>query len=565
LIPGAGNGEARRGCCVSVWLENGANVAEHIGLDYLPRRFRLLPSIVPMIRSLLTVSTGTLASRLLGFARDAMIAALLGAGPVADAFLAAFQLVNVVRRLLAEGGLNASLVPAWLRVRDTDGAAAAAAFAGRVLGTVTAALFAGTLLLALLMPFVLMALAPGFAGRETLQLAVDDARLMLPYLAFAGPVTVMMALLNAQGRFALTAFSPLLFNVALIAVMFVLLASSTNAVRAAQILAATVGVAGLLQLCILVLRRGSSIATPLRMSFDKEIRGFLAKAVPGMIASSTPQLLMVAGAIIASSSPSSVSWLYFANRLVELPLGIVGVAMGTVLIPEMTRALRGEDRTAVAQAESRGLELAVGLALPATLGLILLSEPVVRLLFEHGAFTATDTAATAQALMWLALGLPANVLVKALSPAFFAREDTVTPLLAMLKGTAFALVLAVLLGHWFGASGVAAAIALGAWSTALTLIRRGAETFGFSIDAAARRRLPGILAAALAMGAALWIAVRWLTPVLTTSSHGLVIVLPILIIAGIAIYGLFLRLFGITGWRETVKAIRQNRAADLRD
>jgi putative peptidoglycan lipid II flippase len=510
-----------------------------------------------MIRSFLTVSTGTLASRLLGFVRDSMIAALLGAGPVADAFLAAFQLVNVVRRLLTEGGLNASLVPAWLRVRDTEGAVAAAAFAGRVFGTITAALFAGTLLLALMMPFVIMVLAPGFSGRETLQLAVDDARLMLPYLAFAGPVTVMMALLNAQGRFALTAFSPLLFNIVLIAVMVVLLATWPDAVHAAQTLAATVGIAGLLQLSILVLRRGGSIATPLRISFDKETRGFLAKAVPGMIASSTPQLLMVAGAIIASSSPSSVSWLYFANRLVELPLGIVGVAMGTVLIPRMTRALRSNDSAAVAHAESRGLELAVGLALPATLGLILLSEPVVQLLFEHGAFTATDTAATAQALMWLALGLPANVLTKTLSPAFFAREDTLTPLVATLKGVVFAIVLAVLLGHWFGASGVAAAIALGAWSTALTLIRRGAETFGFSIDAAARRRLPGILAAALAMGGLLWLALRWLTPVLATRSHGLVIVLPILIIAGMAIYGLFLRLFGITGWRETVNAIRQ--------
>ena len=142
-----------------------------------------------MIRSFLTVSTGTLASRLLGFVRDSALAALLGAGPVADAFLAAFQLVNVARRLLAEGGLNASLVPVWLRVRDTEGAVAAAAFAGRVLGTITAALFAATVLLALLMPIVMMALAPGFSGRETLQLAVDDARLMLPYLAFAGPVT----------------------------------------------------------------------------------------------------------------------------------------------------------------------------------------------------------------------------------------------------------------------------------------------------------------------------------------------------------------------------------------
>src|ERR1700709_182813 len=213
--------------------------------------------------------------------------------------------------------------------------------------------------------------------------------------AFAGPVTVMMALLNAQGRFALTAFSPLLFNIALIAVMAVLLASRPGAVLAAQILSATVGVAGLLQLSILVLRRGDMTATPFRISFDAELRGFLAYAIPGMIASSTPQLLMVAGAIVASSSPSAVSWLYFANRLVELPLGIVGVAMGTVLIPEMTRALRGGDRAAVAHAESRGLELAVGLALPAMLGLIVLSGPVVRMLFEHGAFTAEDAGASA--------------------------------------------------------------------------------------------------------------------------------------------------------------------------
>ena len=302
---------------------------------------------------------------------------------------------------------------------------------------------------------------------------------MLPYLAFAGPVTVMMALLNAQGRFALTAFSPLLFNIALIAVMVVLLASRQDAVlRRADPRrhgrrrrpAAT---------AVLVLRRGGNIATPLRISFDAEIRGFLGKAVPGMIASSTPQLLMVAGAIVASSSPSAVSWLYFANRLVELPLGIVGVAMGTVLIPEMTRALRGGDQAAVAHAQSRGLELAVGLALPAMLGLIVLSEPVVRMLFEHGAFTSADTTATARALMWLALGLPANVLVKALSPAFFAREDTLTPLLATLKGVVFAIVLSVLLGHWFGASGIAAAIAIGAWSTAFSLIRRGGEPSDF--------------------------------------------------------------------------------------
>src|SRR3954454_12001473 len=502
---------------------------------FLTSRCYTAPS---MIRSFLTVSSGTLASRLLGFVRDSALAALLGAGFVADAFLAAFQLVNVVRRLLTEGGLNAALVPAWLRVRETDGAAAAAAFAGRVLGTITLALIAATALLALLMPFVITALAPGFSGRETLQLATDNARLMLPYLAFAGPVTVMMALLNARGRFALTAFSPLLFNIALITVMAVLMMFPQSPVRAAQIVAATVGVAGLLQLSILVLRRGESIATPLRISLDKEIRGFLGKAAPGMMASSAPQLLMVAGAIIASSSPSAVSWLYFANRLVELPLGIVGVAMGTVLIPELTRAVRGDDRTAIAHAESRGLELAVGLALPAMLGLMVLSEPVVRLLFEHGAFTAADAASTAQTLVWLALALPAHVLVKALSPAFFAREDTLTPLLATLKGVAVALVLAVLFDHFFGAGGIAAAIALGAWNTAVSLIRRGAGTFGFSIDTDARRRLPRIALSALAMGALLWLA-TWSLPALAAGAHGLVqaVLLLALIAAGLAIYG----------------------------
>ena len=493
-----------------------------------------------MIRSFVTVSTGTLASRLLGFARDSIVAALLGAGPVADAFLAAFQLVNVARRLLTEGGLNAALVPAWLRVRENGGAVAAAAFAGRVLGTITAALIAVTAMLAVLMPFVMTVLAPGFSGGATLQLAVDDARLMLPYLAFAGPVTVLMSLLNAQGRFALTAFSPLLFNVALITVMAALLVRRQDASDAALIIAASVGVAGLLQLSMLLLRRGKAIATPLKISFDAEIRGFLAKAVPGMVASSAPQLLIIAGVIIASASPSAVSWLYFANRLIELPLGIVGVAMGTVLIPELTRALRDDDHAAIAYAESRGLELAVGLALPAMLGLMVLSEPVVRLLFEHGAFTAADAAATAQTLKWLALALPAHVLVKALSPAFFAREDTLTPLLATLKGVAVALVLAVLFDHFFGAGGIAAAIALGAWNTAVSLIRRGAGTFGFSIDTDARRRLPRMIAAALAMGALLWLATRFVLP-LVAGAHG------------------------ITGWREAVNALRQTSAADLRE
>jgi putative peptidoglycan lipid II flippase len=237
-----------------------------------------------------------------------------------------------------------------------------------------------------------------------------------------------------------------------------------------------------------------------------------------------------------------------------------------VLVPELTRALRGGDRDAVAHAQSRGLELAIGLALPAMLGLIVLSAPVVRMLFEHGVFTASDTAATAQSLMWLALGLPAHVLVKALAPAFFARDDTLRPLWATLKGLAVAIALAFVLGRLFGAGGIAASIALGAWSCAFSLIRGGAATFGFSIDAAARRRLPRIVAAALAMGGLLWLTARVALP-LVPDSHGLALafVLAVLISGGIAVYVMLLALSGVIGWGEAVHAVKQTTASGLRE
>jgi putative peptidoglycan lipid II flippase len=520
-----------------------------------------------MIRSFITVSTGTLASRLLGFVRDTMVAALLGAGPVADAFLVAFQLVNVARRLLTEGALNNALVPAWFAVHETKGPIAASAFAGRVLGTISAALIVAAAAAGLLMPLIITVLAPGFVGEQALPLAVNDARLMLPYLAFAGPAAVTMALLNAQRRFALTAFAPLLFNIALIAAMSILIVRHWDAGDAALAIAATVGIAGLLQLLILILRsRGSHFAAPLRVSFDSEMRGFLAKAIPGMIAGAGSQWIIVAAAIIASSLPSAVSWLYFANRLIELPLGIVGVTIGAVLVPELTRAVRNGDPSAMTHAQSRGLELAVGLALPATLGLIALSEPIVRLLFEHGAFTAADTAGTAHVLIWLALGLPAQVLTKALSPAFFARGDTNTPLWATLKGLAVTVIFSVVLGRLFASGGIAASVALGAWSTALVLIRHGVTSFGFSIDAVARRRLPRIVAAALAMGGLLWLSA---SGVLASGGNASeltqLLLVTALISGGMAVYGLFLALLGVLGWRDAVNAIRQTGASGLRD
>jgi putative peptidoglycan lipid II flippase len=512
-----------------------------------------------MIRHILTVSTGTLSSRLLGFLRDSLIAAMLGAGGVADAFLVAFQFINVARRSLTEGALNAALVPGYLRIREREGGAAAAAFAGRVLGSISLVLIVIGVVLGALMPLVITLLAPGFAGQPTMQIAVDEARLMLPYFAFMGPVTVMMGVLNAEHRFFLTAFSPVLFNITMIAALAVLLIWRHDPLFSAMVLAATVGIAGCMQMLILIQRRPwrDGIATPIQISFDPQMRAFFGKGIPGMIANAGPQFLIVGGAIVASNSPAAVSWLYFANRLIEMPLGMVGVAMGTVLVPELTGAIQRGDRAAITQAESRGLELAIGLALPATLGLIALSEPTIRVLFEHGAFTARDTLSTAQALSILALGLPAHVLVKALSPAFFAREDTKTPLFATLLGIAVAVFAALVFGRALGAAGVAASISVGAWFCAITLIWRGASTFGFSIDAKAQRRLPRIAICAAAMGVMLWQAESSVTPVMGNADFFTQLtILGGLVAAGLALYGLLLDLFGIVSWGEAISGLR---------
>ena len=235
-----------------------------------------------MIRHILTVSTGTLASRILGFVRDALIAALLGAGWIADAFLVAFQFINVARRMLTEGSLNAALVPGFLSVRDSEGAVPAAAFAGRVLGSVTLVLIVIALMLGIFMPQVIALLAPGFKD-EALQSAIRNARLMLPYFAFVGPAAVMMGVLNAGHRFMLTAFSPVLFNLVMIATIIVLMTRPDDASWSATAMAAAVGIAGCLQMLILIRRR------PAREGVARPVRVCVRRANPQLLPQGHPR------------------------------------------------------------------------------------------------------------------------------------------------------------------------------------------------------------------------------------------------------------------------------------
>src|SRR5581483_9382357 len=341
---------------------------------------------------------------------------------------------------------------------------------------------------------------------------VDLLRLTLPYLAFAAPVAVLMSVLNANHRFAPAALGTVAFNATMLAVLFLILKLRGGDSLSGRLLAGGVALAGMAQMGLVVTAVwiGPERVAPLRIAFGRAMRRFLTLAIPALIATGIPQIAIIGGVMVASESQSAVSWLYYANRLVELPLGVVGIAVGTVLVPALTHALRSGDRAELAAAESRGIELALGLTLPAAIALAILARPTVGVLFQHGAFTAADAAETAAALVAFSFGLPGHVLVKALAPAFFAREDTTTPMHAALLGFAAALAGSLVLFPIFGHVGVAAAIALSGWIAAallgLLIGRRGE----FLLDGAARRRLPRIVAAGCVMGIVVAVANKFM-------------------------------------------------------
>lgn len=494
-----------------------------------------------MLRSLATVSAGTLGSRLSGFLRDALIAALFGAGFVADAFLFAFQFVNIARRLLSEGALNAMFVPAYMRVRSEGGDTAATAFAGRALGTIGLAVLVAALLLAIAAPYAITALALGFAGQPAFPLAVDALRLMLPYLAFAGPVAVMAGVLNAHGRVMLTSFAPIIFNAVMIAAVAALLLSTWATTQAALVLSAVIGAAGCVQLIFLG-ASGTRYAKPVHLALDGDIRRLFARALPGMIAQSGSQLFLLAGAVIASASPSAVSFVYFASRLVDLPLGLVGTATGAVLIPKLSG-------TADRDVSTSALQLTLGLALPASAGLALLAGPIVALLFEHGAFSARDTQETALALRILATSLPAFALARPMGAIFFARERMTEPMIATLAGLAATIVAALWLQPTYGHAGVATAIATGAWVTAIWLAITLAARGELILDAAGRRNIAFIIVASVIMAATVLAGSTVMAPGTASDAWTRALALGALIALGLIVYAASLRLFGVIKFR----------------
>ena len=490
-----------------------------------------------LARSTALVGFGTAASRVLGFLRDVLVARALGAGPAADAFLIAFRLPSLARRVLGEGGLNAGFVPLYARLKGEAGPEAAARFAAESLSGLALVLLAAVALVEVAAGGIVLALAAGYRDEpETFGLAALYTRLAFPFVWGVSLAALLSALLNAERRFAAAALAPVAVNALLIAALLLLEAGGFTPERQAQWLAAAVAASGLLHLAILAaaVRRAG---LPLRLGrprFTPAVRRLLLAGVPAVAASGAAQLMLVAATEAASFTPSAVSWLYYADRVVQLPLGFVGSGVGLVLLPDIAARLAG-DRDGVAAAQNRALEAALLLAMPAAVALLVLARPIAQVLFERGAFGPADTAGTAAALMGLAAGLPFAVAGKVLAQPLFALERLRPALIALVLGLLVTVATGFALAVPFGVLGVALGASLGLAAHA-GMLAAALEAAGlWRLDERLRRRLLATLAASAVMGAGL-LATNGFLPDLPTPGAARAGLLAALCLGGLVLY-----------------------------
>ncbi|WP_075216872.1 murein biosynthesis integral membrane protein MurJ [Mongoliimonas terrestris] len=460
-----------------------------------------------LLKNFATVGMATMTSRVLGFIRDVFMASMLGAGPIADTFFVAFRLPNLFRRLFAEGAFSAAFVPLFGRALAEEGPPGARRLAEDILAVLLVALVAITIVAELAAPLLVGVLAPGFASDpEKFSDAELMTRIMFPYLACMSLTAMAAGMLQSFGRFAVAAFAPSLLNVVLVAALGLIWRQGwAGTATAAYTLSWAVFIAGFAQLAAVA---GSLwfIGFPVSLRRPKmtaNVRRLVTLGIPGVISGGITQFNIVIGTAIASFIPNAVSWLNYADRIYQLPLGVIGVAVGVVLLPELTRRLRSGEAASALHTQNRSLEFAMALTLPAAVALVAIPHAIMQVLFERGAFTAADTDATAAAVAAFALGLPAFVAIKVFQPSYFAREDTRTPTIqgfwSMGVNVAGSLAMVPFLGH----TGIALATSLAAWVNAVmlltTLVRRG----HFVSDGLLVRRLVLLALASLAMGAAL--------------------------------------------------------------
>ncbi|KKB07870.1 murein biosynthesis integral membrane protein MurJ [Devosia chinhatensis] len=462
-----------------------------------------------LFRNFVSVSALTLVSRLAGFVRDALMAAVLGTGPAADAFFAAFRFPNLFRRLFAEGAFNTAFVPMFSGALEREGEDGARLLAARIMSWLVAMLIVVTILVEIFMPQIMVAFVPGFVeDTEKFELTVLLTRIMFPYLACMSLMAAYGAILNTLGRFFAAAFAPVLLNLVNIAMLVPLATFFVQDPASATIWVAIATMGGGIAQLVLVWAAIERAGFRPRLSlprFDPEVRRFWVLAIPAILAGGITQINIFVGTIIASGADNAISVLSYADRLYQLPLGIIGIAIGTVLLPELSRHLKGGREVEARASQDQALFVSMLLTMPAAFALMALAEPIVRVLFERGAFDVLATRQTAEALVAFSAGLPAYVLIRVLQPGFFAREDTITP--TLFAGASVVANIAISL--WLFPSllhvGIAIATAASSWLNVVLLAGTLALRGHFRLTGGQWRGQLAILLVALVMGAALYL------------------------------------------------------------
>ena len=494
-----------------------------------------------LIGKFATVGGATMASRVLGFAREAMMAAALGSGPVADVFYTCFRFPNLFRRLFAEGAFNIAFVPLFAKELEGGGEPDAGRFASEVFAVLASWLLVLCTIVVAFMPVVAAwIVAPGFVDDpEKFDLAVVMTRIMFPYLFFMSLVAMFSGVLNSFRRYFLAAIVPVLLNVVLCAILAWAILTEAEGRDVGLALAWGVFVSGAAQLAALWWgMRATGLPFTIRAPrLTPPVKRLLVLMGPALLTGGVLQINLLIGTIIATAQDGANALLNYADRLNQLPLGVIGIAIGVVLLPELSRALRANEHREAHALQNRSLEFAALLSFPAAMALVLVPDEIVAVLYERGAFTSETTRLTAAALAAFATGLPAYVLLKVFQPAFFAREDMRTPLLASLVMVAVNVALSLSLFPLYGHVAIATATSVSAWVNVVLLAALSVRRGDTAIDRATWRRLGAITASSLAMGAAVWWGALLLAPWFAGGFGAKALALGVLVLAGALVYG----------------------------
>lgn len=518
-----------------------------------------------LTKSFFTVGSLTLVSRVFGFIRDILIAAIMGAGPLTEAFLVAFKLPNFFRRLFAEGAFNAAFVPMFAGMLATEGQEKARLFGEKIFSVLLFSLLIFTLVMQVAMPLVMYVLAPGFADdKEKFDLAVYLTRITFPYLLFVSLVSFLAGVLNCFNKFAAVAASPIILNLCLIPA---LLFFAEKAETPAHALSYGVALAGVLQFLWLYLScKKIGITFKIRRpKLSPEIRAFLKRMAPGIIGAGVVQINLWIDIIIGTFIPSAIAYLYYADRINQLPLSIVGTAMGVALLPSLSKQIRENKSEEAMNSQNRALEIVLFLILPATAALIIISHPIISVLFERGKFGAAESLATSYGLIAYAVGLPAFVMVKIFSTSFFSHGDTKTPVKIAIMAMISNVILNVAFIFLFMRIGImphigiALATSISSWLNVgflcMILVKRG--RFGF--DKRIKKRFWRILLSVAFMSFTLWFLLNIFSEMLKAGQIEKIISLVAIIIIGGAVYLITAKITGVFDAKMLKKSLKREK------